>query len=174
MLLRREKNYRKTKIYCPCYQFFAGVSYVAARRLNEILVYLTHLSARHTAVCSWKYIPLFQNRGDSYHFIWLMYFYFLLEKLKTEFPTTDSREWILPPLECNIVKYKFKITQHWQIYIFLSLCPQNSQHSFFRKFQGTTVFSKWKVISLGSPNWRCPQLQHPSFSFPSFLPSIHH
>lgn len=73
-------------------KFLAGVSYVAPRQLHEISVYLTHLSAKHTAVCSWKYIPLFENRGDSYHFIRRMYFYVLLEKLKTTFPTTDSRE----------------------------------------------------------------------------------
>lgn len=89
MPLGREKNYSKTKIYSPCCQFLAGVSYVAPRQLNEILVYLTHLPARHTAG---KYIQLFENRGDSYHFIRLMYFYVLLEKLKTKFPTTDSRE----------------------------------------------------------------------------------
>lgn len=88
----KEKKYSKTKIYSPCCQFLAGVSYIAPRQLNEILVNLTYLSARHIAVCSWKYISLFENRGDSYHFIRLLYFYGLLEKLRTKFPTTDSRE----------------------------------------------------------------------------------
>lgn len=127
------KNHSKTKTYFSCYHFCSCL--ICSTKTTEWDFILVYTSFCNTHCCVFLEICTIVTitEGTLTAVLGLCIFMVFENNWKqNSLSQTVETEWMLPHLEYNIVKYKFKISKWWQVRRIPLSVSSKPQHNFFR------------------------------------------